>query len=205
MGAPSSFSAVSICSRAYDAIEHRGFEDFADGSDEGAFAARHWDAARRHVLAAVPWAFATAYGRADAALAGQAAPAETPFVVGLAPDCLFFRGLTDIVGAQARPFGDRLLRTDAVPPFVYEYTADVTEMHRWTPGAVEALVLYLAHLFAPKWTRSQNRAEILFQRFEQQLAEAAATDARQGDLADHRDMSGGAVAGSWTGYASRAP
>lgn len=201
MSAPA-FSAVDLCNRAYDAIEHVRFDDFADGSEEGLFADRHWHAARRHVLAAAPWSFATAFASASGAV-DAVAPAATPYVIDLAPDCLFFRGIDDQCGAyKAIPFGDRRLRTDVAPPFVYEYTADVVEPFRFAPGFVEALVLYLAHLFAPKWTRSQNRAEILLARYRETLDEACATDARQGSIGDHR-LSG--ATGSWTTMSQSAP
>lgn len=196
------FSAVGICCRAYDAIEHRPFVEFADGSEEGAFAARHWDASRRYVLAAAPWSFATAYGSAFGSI-DVPAPAATPYVVDLAPDCLFFRGIDDVGRPYAAvPFGDRRLRTDVEPPFVYEYTEDVTEPFRFAPAFVEALTLYLAALFAPKWTRSQNRAEILFDRYRAMLDDACVTDARQGTVADHR-LSGQSE--SWTGLSQSQP
>lgn len=180
-------SAVEICARAFNAIEHRAFEDFADGSEEGAFAARHWDAARRFVLTAAPWNFAAEFGRVVAVEADAVAPAATPYVVTLAPDCLFFRNICDLDAAYvAIPFGDRRLRTSEPPPWVYEYTADVQEPHRFSPGFVETLVLYLSHLFAPRFTRSANRADIQFQKFEAALDTAAAIDATQGTVGDHR-------------------
>jgi hypothetical protein len=188
------FSAVAVCNRAFAAIEHRGFEDFADGSQEGQDAALHWDAARRFVLTAAPWSFATAFGRADGAIDAPA-PAATPFVVVLAPDCLFFRGVDLSCPHRAVPFGDRLLRTDVAPPFTYEYTADVTDLFALSPGCVEALVFYLAHLLAPAYTRAQGRARQMLDRYQLAVAEAAAIDARQGPAADHRPAS--AARGWW--------
>ncbi len=187
------FSAVHLCNRAFDAAEHNGLlGDFGDGSPEAAMAARHWDMARRHVLAAAPWGFATAFGSASAAIVAPT-PAATPYAVALAPDCLFFRSLCDLPGCVAIPFGDRLLRTDAAPPFVYEYTADVVEPFRFAPAFAEALTLYLAHLFAPRLSRSSTLAERLLQRYQLALDDAAVTDARAVGLIDQRD-----AAGLWT-------
>lgn len=193
MAAPA-FSAVSLCNRAFAAIEHRGFEDFADGTQEGQDAALHWDAARRFVLAAAPWNFATAFGRADGAIDAPA-PAATPFVVALAPDCLFFRRIDIEADHRAAPFGDRLLRTDVEPPFVYEYTADVADPFAFAPGFAEALIFYVAHLLAPVYSRAQGRARQMFERYQYALADAAATDARQGPAGDHRPAS--AARGWW--------
>jgi hypothetical protein len=204
MAAPvDALSPVGLCCRAFDAIEHRSFEDFADGTEEGAFAARHYDQARRFVLTAAPWSFAEAFARADGALAGVVAPDATPYVVALAPDCLRFRHLCDIDFAhRAAPFGDRRLRTDVAPPFVYSYTADVVDPYAFSPGAAECLVTWLAHLFAPKFARSAGLAERLLARFERLRDDAAAADAAAGAVADHRL---GGIADSWTRAMTAAP
>lgn len=188
------FSAVSICSRAYDVLEHRPFDDFGDGSEEANLAARHWDAARRFVLAAVPWQFATAYARAEGAIVAVA-PAATPYVVQLDPACIAFRAIDIEQDHIAVPFGDRRLRTDVAPPFTYEFTEDVAEPFRISPGCVEALVLYLAHLFAPKFSRDPRAAVVLLQRYEAMLDTAAAAEARNGTVADHRP---GGIREGWT-------
>lgn len=173
------FSAVALCSRAFEACEHVPFEDFADGSPEAAAAQRHWHPARRHVLAAAPWRFAEAFATAAAAIDAPA-PAATPFVVQLEPDCLFFRGVDVDRPHVAVPMADRRLRTDVAPPFTYAYTADVIEPFRFSPAFAEALTLYLAHLFAPRFARSQTTAERLLRRYQLALDEAAVTDARHG-------------------------
>jgi hypothetical protein len=184
---PAHPATVAICNRALGLIEHNvRFSDFEDGSDEAEEAKLHYDAARRLVLSRIPWHFATDFvllsATLDASSAGNA-PAAMPNVFLLPPGVIKLRRLPDAPeGARWRVVkGDNRLYTDQGPPLLIEATFDAQDPMQFEPDFVAALEALLAAKFAPRFSRSQNRTEVWLRRFEELMAEAAGSDAQEGE------------------------
>lgn len=207
-GVPPTIAA--ICNAALLHVEHtRMIEGLGDGTPEAEELVRHWDAARRYVLTRVRWHSATRFTRLDGRLEGELAPARLPNVYQLPGDTLKVVRLPDVARQIWRVAGrQNLLFTVYEPPLLIEEIFDLTDAGRFDPELVEALALYLAFRIAPRFSRSQNRAEILLERFNAIVEEAGFSEGVEGgdthiDPYSVTDWVEAASApfGSWTGGA----
>lgn len=173
-------SAVRLCNRAFSAIEHVGFRDFNDGTQEAEHAAEAYDAARRTTLEALDWRFASGFHL----LPEEVPPSPGP--VGLRPfllpeRILRVRELPNVPDAAWRVEGGRIFAATSAPLLI-RATMDEEDAARFPAPFEAAFVYQLAHLFAPRWTTSANRAESMLALFERAIEAAAVEESRGSSL-----------------------
>lgn len=173
---------ATICNAALAHAEHtRRIRGLDDGTPEADECRAHFDAARRYVLAQVAWHSATRFSRLATALSGEAAPEALPVVYQLPADTLKVVRLPDAPRQSWRVLSKRnRLYTIYEPPILIEDVFDLEDAGRFDPELVHALELYLAFRLAPRYSRSQNRADILLARFGDAIEAAGGTEGVEG-------------------------
>jgi hypothetical protein len=197
-------SEISICQRAMAAAEHDlPFAGFTDPAD-GAFMLLHYHAARQHVLEALDWSFARRWAVLEQ-VTGLTGPVLMPYGFPVPPDVIRIRLVDDPRSARWVVSG-RHVFADCEGPLRVRYTAQADNPGDWPEGFASCVVAYLGGLIAPRFTRSQNRATILFERFQDLLDAAAAAEAREQsaqpawDWDDGTDPAAGLGAAAGWGY-----
>lgn len=185
--------AVKICNRALAAIEHSvTFEDFEDGSDEADEARLHYDDARKYVLMATDWRFASTLYKLNTTKANTVTPARTPYAYTLPPDCLIVRELPDEPPAPYTLWKTEGVRTllanvnaSAESPLLIRYTRDEENAALFPATFTEALVAYLGYLFSPRFASSVNRQTTQLNIFDTKLENAVPVDAQEASPAEY--------------------
>lgn len=170
-------SEISICQRAMAAAEHDlPFAGFTDPAD-GAFMRLHYDAARQHILEALDWSFARRW-RVLEAVTGIVGPPLMPNAFPVPPDVARIRLVEDPRETRWQVAG-RHVFCDQVDPITVRYTALADNPGEWPESYAAVVVAYLGGLIAPRFSRSQNRTQILFDRAQDLLDQAAAVESRE--------------------------
>lgn len=171
-------SEISICQRAMTAAEHDlPFAGFTDPAD-GAFMRLHYDAAWTHVLEAIDWNFARRWAVLEQ-VSGVTGPPAMPYTFPVPPEVVRIRLVEDPVAVRWQIAG-RHLHADDEGPLTVRHTALAANPGEWPESFAACVVAYLGGLIAPRFSRSQNRAAILFERFADLLDSAAHAEAREG-------------------------
>lgn len=179
-GAPPTIAG--ICNRALGHVEHnKRIADLTDGTDEADEAGLHWDAARRQVLSQVNWHFALELQDLTSALSGEISADARPYVYQLGPEVLKVVSLVDVDLQDYIVMNQRNhLHTCHGPPLKIMARIDIADPARFEPEFVTALEMLLAAKFAPRFSRSQNRAEIWYKRYDKYIEEFMASEAAEG-------------------------
>lgn len=165
---------VAICNMALTALGHESISSLDERSKAAGLCRLHLATARRELLEAHNWAFATAY--ADLAQLAQKPAGRWTLAYRRPADCLKARALSE--GAPFEVVGD-MVCTDK-PQARLIYTRDVSAAGRLPPSFVRALSFLLASLLAVPLMQSQRLEQGMTARYMALLEAARENDADQG-------------------------
>ncbi|EPR44579.1 hypothetical protein dsx2_1538 [Desulfovibrio sp. X2] len=169
---------VAVCNMALTALGHETISALEERSKAAGLCRLHLSTARRELLEAHNWAFATA----SADLAALSAPAASygaghwATAFRLPVDCLKARALS--TGAPFEIMGDTLLTDE--PAARLTYTRDISEAARFPASFARALSFLLASLLAVPLMQSERLEQGMTERFLVQIGNAREIDADQG-------------------------
>ncbi|MEQ1756576.1 MAG: hypothetical protein ABL973_20845 [Micropepsaceae bacterium] len=176
------YSEVAICNMALAEIGRGAEITSLDEAGQAARACRRrYPYARDAALRGYDWNFA-------ARRAALPASSMTPLfgyasAFGLPADCLLVRRVNHC-SAQRWEVEGRQILTDATAPLSITYTARITDPGLFDALFVDALATRLAADLCVQLSENTSRAQILFQLYQNKIAEARIRDAQEGD-ADH--------------------
>ncbi len=165
---------VAVCNLALTALGHEAVSSLDERSKAAGLCRLHLATARRELLEAHNWAFATAV--ADLAQLASPPPSHWALAYRRPPDCLKARALQD--GAPFEAAGDMIF-TDREKARL-TYTRDVHEAALFPPSFVRALSFLLASLLAVPLMQSQRLERSMTERCAALLEAAREADADQG-------------------------
>ena len=179
-------SEVDICNLALTHI--RSQPDVisinpAEGGVKAEQCALYYGKARRFVLRAFPWAFATTF-RALALLDDP--PLDgCLYAYAMPSDCLRAVHLFGPESTEPQPFartvlddGTQAIYCDAETP-ILKYVRDLTDPNAFDPQFLVELSFYLASMLAVPISGDENLAEWAFSKYQQFITQAAATSAHE--------------------------
>ena len=172
---------ANIGAQAFRFMELAPFSSFADDTPQARDAAEQYPVARRMMLEACDWSFAsTVKALPELAPAQVVADPAFEFTYSLPGDCVRFLGPLDI-HVRWRIDG-RHLRADAAGPLTVRYTADVEDDQRMPAAFQTALALRLAALLSPMWVGADSKTQSLDQRAEMAMRTAMKLDSRSASV-----------------------
>ncbi|EPR36250.1 hypothetical protein dsat_1778 [Alkalidesulfovibrio alkalitolerans DSM 16529] len=171
---------IAICNMALTALGHETIAAPHERTKAAGLCRLHYHGARRELLEAHHWAFAT--GAADLALVHGVAETATARALGYAfafmrpADCLKARRLTD--DAPFEPAGRLILCNVDKARLIY--TRDLTESAVFPAAFTRALSFLLASLLAVPLMQSQKLERSMLEKYLSLVEAARETDADQG-------------------------
>lgn len=200
-----SYTKTQIANRALDLLGQSSVLTDLD-TDTGTAAKalrRHYDEARKAVLQAYPWNFATKRASLSALSARPAWPADA-YYYSLPGDCLTVRGIDDerrnepwsieVIGTTQESL-ERVLLVQKSGPIYVLYTANIERLDIWSHMALDALQALLASKVAMPITNKQSAVQLAYSVYEASLQGARRADAQEGSTSELYE--GGWVTARW--------
>lgn len=182
-------ATAAIVAQAFRLMELNPVSSLADDSTEAQEAAEQYDIARRMVLEAADWSFASRYAVVPEIVGGAAAPAtdpDLPHAYALPPDCLAVRQVLPTAGAGLGEIRWRRdaegLRCDQELQIALRYTADIRDETTLPATVQTGLAMQLAVLLAPRWVTTRTKIADLQTGLQRSLQQALRADADQASL-----------------------
>lgn len=195
-----SYTKTQIANRALDLLGQSSvLTDLdTDTSTAGKALRRHYDEARKAVLQAYPWNFATKRASLPA-LSERPAWPSGGYYYSFPADCLAMRGIenerrdepwgTEVIGTTQDTL-ERVLMVERSGPIKVFYTADIERLDIWSEMARDAFQALLASKVAMPITNKQSAVQLSYSVYEATLQGARRADAQEGST---HEM----YAGSW--------
>lgn len=180
-------SKVPICNLAIAALGHKAFiQSLTESSVEARYSNLYYDAARKAVLRAHPWNFAT--GRKKLALLGDGVGGWT-YKYALPSGCLMARYIVPSVRTIKEKF-EVALNDDGLTRVLYAnkadavlvYTHNVENPELFDSLFIDAFHLNLAQRLAP--VIAPNKSQEVMAKFVNTMLQAKAVDAAEGEPED---------------------
>lgn len=175
-------SEAGICNAALGHVEHTyRIDSLNDGSPEAESCRTHFDKVRRQILRDITYSFATEFLRLSSTKDDVTTPESLPYVYQMEPGVLKVLSIEDVERQIWRMAGKtNRLHTIYEPPIIVQAVIDIEEIARFEPDAVSDFELLLAVHLAPRWSKSQNRAKILWDRYTERVKMAAGNEGSEG-------------------------
>lgn len=200
-----SYTKTQIANRALDLLGQSSvLTDLdTDTSTAGKALRRHYDEARKAVLQAYPWNFATKRASLSALPERPAWPAGG-YYYSFPADCLAMRGIederrdepwsTEVIGSTQNTL-ERVMMVERAGPIKVLYTADIERLDVWSEMARDALQALLASKVAMPITNKQSAVQLSYSVYEASLQGARRADAQEGST--HEPYQGSWVTARW--------
>lgn len=178
-------SVVDVCNRALDKLGHTPITSLGDGTAASSLCDRTWPIVRDRALRAYPWNFAIK--RVTTAPDTTAPVWGFNYTHTLPSDCLYLIEIKDTRPDEYVIEGGKIFTNESV--LYLRYVRRIEDPNLFDALFTDAVASLMAYEMAEKLTQSNQKRELAYREYTEQMTQAKRTDAMENPVTEYREDS----------------